>query len=115
LATQSATAVASSGSHLAVIDGQSLKIVDVTIPTAPLLLGTSTSYSAQAVDIMGNYAFLVTRQTDEVSVVDVTVPSAPLLIRQVITPGSPAAVVATPSYAYVSDAAAIVDVIDLVP
>jgi len=96
---------------LAVIDGQSLKIVDVTIPTAPVVLGTSTSYGAQAVDLMGNLAFLVTRQTDQLNVVDVTVPAAPLLVRQIITPGSPAAVVATTGYAYVGDAASVVDVI----
>jgi hypothetical protein len=111
--------VAAAGGRVYEIAGLSLLIIDVSNPAAPLLLSTSTSYSAQGLAATGNLVLLAMPAADHfdtrggVYVIDVSNASAPSLIRQVIVPGITKSVAIAANYAYSGDSAAIVDVITL--
>ena len=113
----SATAVAMAGSRLYVLDGTQFKIIDVANPAAPTLLSASSGYSAQGLDILGNYALLATPAADHTNstggiyVIDVSNPAQPNLQDQIIVPGRTASVVAAATHAYAADGASLTDVI----
>jgi hypothetical protein len=111
----SATSVAVAGSRLYVLDGTQFKIIDVTNPAAPTLLGATSGYSAQSVDILGNYALLATPAADHTSstggiyVINVSNPAQPTLYDQIIVPGRTASIVVAATYAYAADGAGLAD------
>jgi len=56
-----------------------LEIVDITNPTAPVLVGTeSTSITAQAVRVQGDYAYLLS--TTSIYAIDISDPTTPVVV-----------------------------------
>jgi hypothetical protein len=109
--------LAAANSRVYEIVGLSLQIIDVSSPSSPYLLSTSTSYSAQGINATGNTVFLTMPAADHfdtrggVYVLDMSNATSPSLIKQVIVPGLTKSVAIAGSYAYAGDSAAIVDVI----
>jgi len=115
------TTVAAAGSHVYGLGSGQLKIIAVDNPAAPVLLSATSAYGAQALDVAGTLAFLVTPALGHgdpsggVWVVDVSAPAQPVLVDQIIVPGLVRAVAAIPGFVFVGDSAAIIDVIQVAP
>jgi hypothetical protein len=60
-------------------------VVDISNPSAPVLLGTTTTGDARDVAIQGNYAFVADYLNSTVSV-DITSPSAPTAVSHIADP-----------------------------
>jgi len=62
-----------------------LYVVDISSPTAPVLLGRASTGDARDVEIRGNFAFVADFQNSTTSV-DITTPSAPVVLSHIIDP-----------------------------
>lgn len=97
------------GSLLYVPTYGSLDIVDVSDPTAPVLV-SSYPGAARDVAVVGSHAFAVAPGTG-LTVLDVSTPSAPAHVATLAISGGPGTIVVAGGYAYVlGDALSIVDV-----
>ncbi len=86
-----------------VADKAGMKIVDISTPAAPVVLGAWDSPGkTYGVAVSGDYAY-VTDSPDGVYVIDVSDPARPRQIAQFDTPGLAHAVTVSGSYAYVAD------------
>jgi hypothetical protein len=96
--------VAVSGNYAYVAcGGAGLKVVDISIPSLPVIVGTyDTPGWAQAVAISGNYAF-VADGTQGLRILDVQNASAPAFVGWVDTPGNARGVAVEGTTAYVAD------------
>jgi hypothetical protein len=116
-----ATMLGVGGSHLYVIGGLQLKVIDVTSATAPVVRSTTTAYGAQAVQLIGTFAFLATPAINHfdtaggVYMLDVANPAAPRLVKQLIVPGTTRSLTVAAGRLYAGDSAGIIDVITLTP
>ena len=119
-----AQSVAVVGSRLYVLDGGLLKIFSVATASAPLQLGTATTYGALSVAVTGSTVFLAAPAVSHVSppgdvggvyVLDASVASAPRLLKHVSVPGRTHAVATAGTAAFAADTAGIVDVIGMAP
>ncbi|MHC4934488.1 MAG: hypothetical protein ACYTGV_20120, partial [Planctomycetota bacterium] len=90
------------------------EIVDVSNPAAPFLAGTTDSFQAQGVEVVGNQVFLATPAgVGELIVYDISNPVAPELTMQFRVPGAARSIRAANNFVYVGDDAATVDVFRL--
>jgi hypothetical protein len=117
--TTSATAVVVGGTRLYAVDGSQFKVIDVTSPTAPVLLSATSGYgSVQGVTIVGTTALLATPaqlhsdRTGGLYVLDVTTPTQPILKQQLAVPGMTRMLATDQTYVYASDYSGILDVLD---
>jgi hypothetical protein len=115
----SATAVVVGGTKLYAVDGSQFKVIDVTSPTAPVLLSATSGYgSVQGVTVVGTTAFLATPaqlhsdRTGGLYVLDVTTPTNPVLQEQLSVPGMTRMLTTDQTYVYASDYSGILDVLD---
>ncbi len=116
-----------SGNYAYVVSDNSLEIVDITLPGAPVHKGSLTDGTGGAllgqptsVYVSGNYAYVTSLNSSALEIVDVTNPAAPVhkgsLTDYTVGPllGQPRSVYVSGNYAYVassgSDALEIVDV-----
>jgi hypothetical protein len=87
----SATVMAASNGRLYAVNGTQYTIIDVSLPTAPRLLGTGATFGAQGLDAVGNLLFLATpmvdlsAQTGGLYVVDTTQPQNPTVMADLFS------------------------------
>jgi len=100
------------------VDGNQLKVIDVSTPTAPVLLTTTAGYGAQGIAISGTMAYLATPAlthgdvpTGGVYAFDVSSPTQPRLVHQLVVPGTIKKLALDPTFLYASDGSSVVDVI----
>ncbi len=92
-----------SGKYAYIPDGSSLKIFDVSTPSAPVLVGSVGSLSApRYVAVQGHYAYVTNNGNATVSIVDVSNPSSPSTLSSVTTAANPRAIYVQGRYAYVA-------------
>lgn len=114
-----ASAVAAAHGRLYALGSSGLLVANLANPAAPQVLGTSPSYSGQALDIMGRLAVLAAPGTSHFStdegiyVVDTTDPTAPTLVERIIPAGTVRAVAVTGEIAWIGDGATNVDVVQI--
>jgi hypothetical protein len=91
-----------------------LRVFDITTdPANPSLVGSlSMSNEAEAVFVIGNYAYIA-NSYDGLRVVDVTTPSSPSSVGLLDTDGSAKDVVVVSDYAYVADWGSGLKIIDI--
>ena len=109
------SAIAAAGSQIFVIDGGQLDILDVTTPSNPTQVGVGSAYGAPRLPRAVVWSIWRVRpvHTDAAGglyVVDSSNPAQPQLLTQLIVPGLTRAVVATASFVYAGDSAAIIDI-----
>jgi hypothetical protein len=110
--------VALNGNRLYAVNGSQFKVIDVTTPTAPALLSTTSGYgSVQGVTVIGTTAYLATPAqlhsdtTGGVYVLDVSTPTQPRLVQQLVVPGMTRMLTTDQTYIYASDYNAVLDVL----
>ncbi len=83
----SALALAAWSNRLYTTDGGSFRVIDITLPTAPVLLSTSNSYGAQGIDANGTVAYLASPNIMATQggfyVWNCAVPAAPLIYSNI--------------------------------
>ena len=96
-------ALALSGQY-AYLTGPDLKVIDVSAPSAPVLIGTSGHLPglAAAVTVAGGCAYVATYVEAGLQVVDVSDPTNPRRVGGLSLPGSPTAVAVSGSLAFVA-------------
>jgi hypothetical protein len=91
------------GSYAYVVDGNSLRIIDVSDPTAPIETGVlEPSGSLYDVAVAGSYAYLA-NSTRGLRIIDVSDPADPAEVGLCDTPGNSVGVAVAGNYAYVAD------------
>ncbi|MCA9728623.1 MAG: hypothetical protein KC729_13120, partial [Candidatus Eisenbacteria bacterium] len=88
-----------------------LQVVDVSLPTAPRLLGTAVTGGNYGVEVSGDYAYL-SNSSSGLAIVDVSNPESPAILGSVDTPGYAHALAVEGAYAYVADGAGGLVVVD---
>jgi hypothetical protein len=82
----------------------SLQIFNVSTPSAPTLLSTTTTGSSPySVAVSGNYAYVVNYSSGTLEIFNVSTPSAPTLASTTTTGSSPDSVAVSGDYAYVAN------------
>ena len=90
-----------------------LKIVDVSDPTSPTIVGSlDTPGNALAIEVAGNFAY-VADNASGLLVIDISNPAFPSLTGSVNTPGNARGVAIAGNYAYVADGFAGLQVIEI--
>jgi len=121
----SASAVAVAGTRLyvlgSVMSGTQFQVVDISVPTAPVVLSTWDGLGAQGLDVAGTLAYLATPAIDHggaahgVYILDLTSATQVRQLAHVEVPGTTRAVAATTGFVYAGDSAGTVSVIALSP
>ena len=89
-------------------------VIDIAIPTRPLLLGTleSETITFYGLDLSGSHAFVACGQSG-VKVVDVSNPAQPTIVGSYQTPGLSGSVAVSGHYAYVADGTGGLQILDV--
>ncbi len=93
-----------SGNYAYVIDGSILRIINVSDPENPAVIGSFDPRvlpPPNDIEVVGNYAYL-TGTIDSISVVDITDPANPFLSHTLDIPGTASDIEVAGSYAYLS-------------
>jgi hypothetical protein len=111
-----ATDLAVAGTKLYALSGTQFKIIDVSNPAAPLVLGTGSGFSTSwGIEVVGSRVFLASTAGREVVVFDVANPAQPRLLEAYPVPGDVWSITKTPGFVYVGDRTATVDVLSVGP
>ena len=114
--------LALAGTRLYVVDNVYFTIIDVSNPSAPLVLGTYSDsiYSGvQGIDATDSLVFLAIPTWSHldpdagVYIVDVTNDAQPILLKKIMVPGLTRSVIAAGNSIYAGDGDAVIDVISL--
>ncbi len=103
--------VAVSGRYAYVMSSSALRVIDISNPTSPTLVG-SVSLGGAAVDVVvaGRHAYVIDSTADDLKVVDISNPTLPVVAGSVSLGGGgtpvPADLVVSGRYAYVIDSGA---------
>jgi len=97
-----------SGRYAYVLDRDldELKIVDVTEPTAPVVVGSlAIGGASEGLFVAGRYAYVVDSESDDLKVIDISNPSTPSITGSVLLQpsASPTHVYVAGRYAYITD------------
>ncbi len=108
-----AKGIAISGDYACVADGNSLQIIDVSVPGEPVIEGfLDMELEALDVAVQGDHAF-VANYTYGLQVIDISAPGSLAVIGSIDTPGAAYSVVIDGNYAYVADYTSGLQVIDI--
>ncbi|MFN8625413.1 MAG: hypothetical protein U0587_05455 [Candidatus Binatia bacterium] len=116
-----ASAVAAANQLVYALDGKQLKVIDTTIPNAPVQVAALNGVSAQDIVAAGNWVVLATpalSHTDTsggVYLVDVSEPTQPAIIDQAIIPGTTRSVTVFDNMVYAGDGASTLDILRINP
>lgn len=114
-----ASALAVQSGRLYAISGLDFKIIDVQQPTAPVLLSTQSSLSAQDIAVSGTTAILARPASSHLEgtgglwFYDVADPVRPALLGRLVMPGATRSVMVANGLVYAGDSAGTIDVVDL--
>ena len=117
----SATVLVTAKQLIYALDGLRLKVIDVTMPSAPIQIATLTGVTAQDLTVTGSWLVLATPalwHTDTsggVYLVDVSDPTQPNIIDQAIVPGTTRSVTAVNNTIYAGDSASTLDILLITP
>ncbi|NPD88148.1 MAG: hypothetical protein HGN29_05475 [Asgard group archaeon] len=108
--------VSVSGDYAYVADSGSLKIIDISAPSAPTLVGSYSTFPffAWAVFVSGAYAYVGDGSGGiGLIIIDISTPSAPTLVGSYDTPGLVYGIFVSGDYAYVADGSSGLLVLDI--
>jgi hypothetical protein len=91
------------GNYLFMARNNVMRIVDISTPTAPTLVGSLGHQGAAGIDVKvkGNYAYYVFTDSTTFDVIDVTTKSAPVVVASITLPSGAGAIAISGNYAYV--------------
>ncbi len=102
-----------SANYAYVANGLSFRVVDISNPAAPILVG-SVDNRNWAIDlaISGNYAYVADGNSG-LQVIDISVPSSPVIVSSVDTPGQASGVAVSGGHAYVVETQGRMHIVDI--
>ena len=115
------SALAAANGMLYALQGGIAYLIGVSVPSAPVLLGSINGSGAAGLDVVGQLLLLArpvvghNSSMAELLVVDVSTPAQPQIVQQVALPGTTSSVVVADGLVYVGDSATTVDVLAFSP
>ncbi|MEM6317287.1 MAG: tail fiber domain-containing protein [Bacteroidota bacterium] len=98
--------IAVSGNYAYVItDGDELKVIDISTPTAPTVVGTlALGAEPIGIAVSGNYAYIIDNTDDDLRVIDISTPAAPTQLGSNFSLGNePRDITIAGDYAYIAE------------
>jgi hypothetical protein len=109
-----ATDIALAGTKLYALSGTQFKVIDVANPAAPRVVGIGSGFlTSWGIEAVGSQVFVASTEGREVVVFDVANPAQPVLRQVLPVPGDVWSITKTPSFVYVGDRTATVNVVSV--